>query len=158
MSNNEFLEVGDKGALVCDEGPNANSLRHTFESLGYKCHVAGTPEEAIERMAYTTYDLVSVTEDLGGTTLDSNPALLHLKLLPMAQRRYTYSLLVGSSFRTLDAMQAFAHSVHLVVNNADVSNLAPVLKRGLADFERMYATYRDVLRENGELAYDRRRH
>jgi hypothetical protein len=75
----------------------------------------------------------------------------------MGQRRYSYTVLIGTSVRTLDAMQAFANSVHLVVNSTDIGNVGPVLKRGLADFDRLYATYRNVLREAGELSFERRR-
>lgn len=153
----EFLEVGEKGALVCDEGPRAETMASTLESMGFRCHTAATPEEAIEKMAYTTYDLISIAEDLGGTTLRTNPVLLHLSLLPMSQRRQSYSVLIGSSFRTLDALQAFGNSVHLVVNESDAGNVGPILKRGLADYDRTYSTYFNVLREAGELAYDRRR-
>jgi hypothetical protein len=155
--NPEILEVGERGALICDDGPNTDPLRGVIEALGFKCHVAQTAHDAIERMTYTTYELVAVAEELGGATLPTNPVLLHLSMLPMGQRRNTYTLIVGPSFRTLDAMQAFANSVHLAVNTTDTGNLGPILKRGLADFERLYTTYRNVLRESGELTYNRRR-
>lgn len=153
----DFLEVGEKGALICDDGENAGALQTTIEAMGFRCHRANTPEEALEKIAYTTYDLISVAEELGGETVETNPVLLHLSRLPMSQRRHSYSVLIGSSFRTLDAMQAFANSVHLVVSDSDVGNIGPILKRGLADYDRMYSTYLNALREAGELAYDRRR-
>ncbi len=49
-------------------------------------------------------------------------------------------------------MQAYAQSVHLVVNPTDISNLGAILKKGLADFELFYRVYRDVLAETGEIA------
>ena len=52
----------------------------------------------------------------------------------------------------LDAMQAYAQSVHLVVNPTDISNLGAILKKGLADFELFYRVYRDILAETGEIA------
>ena len=155
--SNEFLEVGEKGALICDDGPLAETLRQTLESIGFRCHTAETADQAIERITYTNYDVISVAEELAGCNLKTNAVLRHLALLPMAQRRFCYTLLVGNSFRTLDAMQAYAQSVHLVLNPADAANLGAILKRGLADFERLYATYHETLREAGELAYDRRR-
>jgi hypothetical protein len=68
----------------------------------------------------------------------------------MAQRRYSFVCLIGSSFKTLDAMQAFAQSVHLVLNPSDLPNLGPILKKGLAGFELLYRAYKDSVDEMGE--------
>jgi CheY-like chemotaxis protein len=146
-----FLDVGDRGAVICDDSDSASWLREILESIEFKCHVAGTAEESIERIAQTSYDLIAVNEALGGATRKTNSVLLHLAMLPMTQRRNAYTILIGESFRTMDAMQAFGNSVHLVVNPADIGNIAPILKRGLADFDRLYSTYNSVLKEAGEL-------
>jgi hypothetical protein len=76
--------------------------------------------------------------------------LNYLGPLPMAQRRYSFVCLVGASFKTLDAMQAFAQSVHLVLNPADLPNLGPILKKGLAEFELLYRAYKDSVDTLGE--------
>jgi hypothetical protein len=68
----------------------------------------------------------------------------------MAQRRNSFILLVGESFRTLDAMQAYTQSVHLVVNPSDLINLGPVLKKGLTEFAAFYRVYNEVLSASGE--------
>jgi hypothetical protein len=47
-------------------------------------------------------------------------------------------------------MQAFAQSVHLVINPADLPNLTAILKKGLAEIEILYRAYREsgnMLRE-----------
>ena len=58
--------------------------------------------------------------------------------------------LVGPSLKTLDAMQAFVQSVHLVLNPADLPNLGPILKKGLAEFELLYRAYKDIYASMGE--------
>jgi hypothetical protein len=58
--------------------------------------------------------------------------------------------LIGSSFKTLDAMQAFSQSVHLVLNPADLPNLLAILKKGLAEFELLYRTYKETIESVGE--------
>ena len=65
---------------------------------------------------------------------------------------HAYVVAVGDSFRTLDAMQVYAHSIPLVVNPTYVPNLGAILKKGLADFELFYRVYRSVLEETGEVA------
>ena len=103
-------------------------------------------------MKYTPYDLIIISDNFGGTTLATNPVLNYLAPLPMAQRRNNFVVLIGDSFRTLDAMQAYTQSVHLVVNPTDLTNMGPILKKSLADFEVFYRVYRSVLVETGELA------
>lgn len=148
----EIVEVGDKTALICDDGPALESLKSTLEETGFKCHTAETPERAIERMKYTPYDVITIDQNFGSSTLETNSILAYLAPLPMAQRRYSFVVLIGDSFRTLDAMQAYAHSVHLVVNPSDLSNLGAIFKKSMADFELFYKVYRSVLAEIGELA------
>lgn len=148
----ELLEVGEKAALICEDGPTLDTLKTTLEELGFKCHTAETPERAIERSKYAQYDLITIAENFAGTSLSTNPVLRYIAPLPMSQRRNWFVVLIGDSFRTLDAMQAYAESVHLVVNTSDLSNLGPILKKGLAEFEVFYRTYRNVLAETGEIA------
>ncbi len=146
----EFFEIGDKTALICDDSTAADTLKTILGELDLKCHTAETSERAIERMKYTTYDVIVVSETFSSSILATNAVLNYLVPLPMAQRRYTYVALVGDSFRTLDAMQAYAQSVHLVVNPNDLSNLGAILKKGLTEFESFYRVYRNVLVDMGE--------
>ena len=148
----EIVKIGDKTALICDDGPTGNSLKSTLQELGFKCHSAETSERAIERMKYTPYDVIAIAETFAGSNLASNGVVQYLAPLPMAQRRNSYVVLIGDSFRTLDAMQAYARSVHLVVNPGDLTNLGAILKKGLSDFERFYRVYKSVLAETGEIA------
>jgi hypothetical protein len=63
----------------------------------------------------------------------------------MPLRRNSFVCLIGPSFTTLDAMQAFAESVHLVLNPADMPNLGPILKKGLSEFESLYRAYKETI-------------
>jgi len=141
----EFFEVGDKGSLICAEPVTAEFAKATLRELGFKIHAVDTPDLAIERIRYTTYDCILVHENFAGSSLRSNVVLNYLSSLPMAQRRNSFVCLVGPSFKTFDAMQAFAQSVHLVVNPGDLPNLEPILKKGLAEFETLYRVYNDTV-------------
>ena len=50
---------------------------------------------------------------------------------------------------TNDELQAFQHSVDLVVNIADVVNLRPVLRRGVLRMNEFYAPFREALVAEG---------
>jgi hypothetical protein len=146
----DFFELGDKTSLVCADPNTTEVAKATLRELGFKFHVVELPEIAIERLRYTNYDCIIVHENFAGTSLRSNAIVNYLGPLPMAQRRYAFVCLVGPSFKTLDAMQAFAHSVHLVLNPADLPNLTAILKKGLAEFEMLYRTFKDTSAAMGE--------
>lgn len=146
----EFFETGAKTALICDDSPSAEAVKTILSDLGYRFHIAENGERAIERMTYTQYNVVVVHENFAGSTLASNPVLGYLMPLPMGLRRYTFVCLIGPSFKTLDAMQAFAQSVHVVVNPRDASNLKAILAKNLAEFELFYRVYKESLAAMGE--------
>jgi hypothetical protein len=146
----DFFELGDKTALICADLHIQDSLRTVLQDLGFKLHAVDTAEMAIEQLRYTQYDCVMVEETFAGSSLWSNAVLNFLAPLPMAQRRQSFVCLIGSSFKTLDAMQAFAQSVHVVVNPLDLSNLTPILKKSLAEFELQYRTYKSVVASREE--------
>lgn len=146
----DFFELGDKTSLICADPNTTEAVKPTIRELGFKLHTAETHELAIERMRYTNYDCVIVHENFAGSSLRSNAVLNYLAPLPMAQRRHTFVCLIGPSFKTLDAMQAFSHSVHLVLNPLDLPNMGPILKKGLAEFDQLYRAFKDTVESVGE--------
>lgn len=143
QSKMDFFELGDKTSLLCTDAATTEHARAALRELGYKCHVAETAELAIERIRYTPYDVVIIHENFAGTSLFSNSLLNHLATLPMPQRRHSFVCVIGSSFKTLDAMQAFTQSVHLVVHPGDLPNLTAILKKSTAEFVLLYKVYND---------------
>jgi len=146
----DFFEVGDTTSLICADPKTAELAKATLHDLGFKFHTAETPELAIERMRYTPYDCIITHENFAGGSLKSNAVLNYLTPLAMTQRRTSFVCLIGASFKTLDAMQAFARSVHLVLNPADLPNFTAILKKGLAEFEVLYRAYRGTVAGLGE--------
>jgi hypothetical protein len=146
----DFFELGDKTSLICADPYTTDVAKATLKELGFKFHIAETPETAIERIRYTIYDCIVLHENFAGSSLRANPVLNYLVPLPMAHRRHSFVCLVGSSFKTLDALQAFTESVHLVLNSSDLPNFGPILKKGLAEFESLYRTYKETLAATGE--------
>src|SRR5689334_16055579 len=103
----DFFEVGDRTSLVCTDAAVSEIVRATLRELDFKFHTADNAEVAIERIRYTPYDIIILQEDFAGGNLKANPVLNYLSLLAMGQRRFSMIVLVGASFKTLDAMQAF---------------------------------------------------
>jgi hypothetical protein len=149
-SKMDFFEVGDLTALVCTEPNMGEAVRATLRELGFKFHTAESAELAIERTRYQSYDIIVVQETFAGSTLKSNGILNYFATLPMAQRRNSMLVLVGSGIKTLDAMQAFGYSVQLVVNTMDLPNLTAILKKSWSEFQSLYKVYKDAFASLGE--------
>lgn len=148
----DFFELGDKTSLLCADAHIMETVREALKDLGFKIHTAGDDDTALERLRYTQYNCIVIQENFEGKPLSSNGVLNYLAPLPMIQRRSSFICLVGESFKTLDAMQAFAQSVHVVVHPSDLVNLTAILKKGLAEFDMMYRMYRIAL----DMQVDRR--
>jgi hypothetical protein len=140
----DFFEVGDKTSLVCTDATVGETVRTTLRELDFKFHTADNPEIATERIRYTAYDIIIVQDNFDGDSLKANTVLNYLSSLGMAQRRFSMIVLIGSTFKTLDAMQAFAHSVQLVVNTTDLANFSAILKKSWAEFDVLYRVYKSV--------------
>jgi hypothetical protein len=140
----DFFEVGDRTSLVCTDATVGEIVRTTLRELDFKFHTADNPEIATERIRYTAYDIVIIQDDFAGGSLKANTVLNYLSALGMAQRRFSMVVLIGSTFKTLDAMQAFAHSVQLVVNTTDLANFSAILKKSWAGFDVLYRVYKSV--------------
>jgi hypothetical protein len=146
----DFFEIGDKTSLICADANIGEVVRGSLRELGFKFHTADGQEVAIERMRYTPYDIIAIQEDFAGGSLKSNAVLNYLAPLPMAQRRYSMVVLIGPTFKTLDAMQAFGQSVHLVVNIMDLPNFTAILRKSWTEFGMLYKVYKDVFASQGE--------
>ncbi len=140
----DFFEVGDKTSLVCTDATVSETVRATLHELDFKFHTADNAEIAAERIRYTMYDIIIVQDDFAGGDLKANAVLQYLSSLAMAQRRFSMVVLIGPTFKTLDALQAFAHSVQLVVNTADLANFTAILKKSWAEFDVLYRVYKSV--------------
>jgi len=141
----DFIALDDRASLICGDFNTVEAAKETLRELGFKVHTAETPELAIERIRYTDYDCIILDETFAGSSLRSNAVLSFLNSLPMGQRRNWFVCLVGASFKTLDAMQAFAQSVHLVLNPVDLPNLTAILKKSLVENDLLYGSYSEIL-------------
>lgn len=149
-SKMDFFEVGDKTSLICTDPEVGEAVRATLHDLAFKFHIADTAEMAVERIRYNHYDIIVIQEDFAGSTLKTNSVLSSLIPSPMPQRRSSLIVVVGTGFKTLDAMQAFALSVQLVVNTADLPNFTAILKKSWAEFQNLYHVYHEVFASFGE--------
>jgi CheY-like chemotaxis protein len=146
----DIFEPGDLTALVCTDVPEVQRLVvDQLTALNYKLHTGLFVEDILLKLRAHTYDVVLISENFAATDLETNPILREATRAPAAQRRKQLLVLIGSSVQTNDELQAFQHSVDLVVNLADVMNLRPVLRRALLRTQEFYAPFQESLKAAG---------
>lgn len=144
----ELGEVEDiPTALVLIEDEDANSaVSSTLRELGYQIEVAEDPRQAMEKLASVTYAAVVMHEGFGGVdSLADSTVHNFITWLPIRLRRLLFFIVVGK-FHTLYDIEALCLSVNLVVNDADVDCLRPILKKSFRDYEELFGPLLEVLR------------
>lgn len=150
QSRLDLFEPGDQTALVCVDVPEVQRiLVDQLNSLNYKMHTGMFLEDILLKLRAHVYDVVVISEHFNASDIASNPIIAAAIAAPSEQRRRQFIVAVGSTLNTNDELQAFQHSVDLVVNLADVVNLRPVLRRGVNRLGEFYAPFREALSSEG---------
>jgi len=145
----DFFEPGDLTSLVCVDAPEVQRL--VVDQLGkldYKIHTGLFVEDILLKLRAHVYDVVIVSEQFNGSDLESNAVIAAAVEMPLRQRRRQFVTVLGGSFQTNDEMQAFQHSVDLVLNVRDAANLKPVLRRGVNRKRELYAPLEHAIKES----------
>ncbi len=123
--------------LMGEEG-NDSTVSSVLQELGYRVEVADSPIEALAKLSSNSYATIIMHAAFGGETLSESTVYNHIQWLPVSRRRSIFYILVGPDFRTLYDLEALAMSANLVMNDADVAYLKPVLKKSFRDHEALF--------------------
>lgn len=147
----EFYEEGAKLALVCfDAGPVRERLVRAMEDMGYVAVIPTNTRDALKRIKVTQFNAILLHDNYEGQGPDHNVLLRVLQPMDMGMRRKIYLALFGDGYQTLDHMTAFKLSVNTVINMKDQNQFGKIVYRGLAEHERFYRAFFDVMREIGK--------
>jgi len=145
----QIYEENDKLALILDE-PNKAQWTEVLENKGFKVQFAKSAGHAVHKMKFTHYHYVILHENYDKIPLQKNPVYQNLVKMPMATRRHIFLAVIGEQFKTLNNMQAFSHSVNLVINEKDVDKLDKILKKAIAEHETFYKVFKESLQAMGK--------
>ncbi len=144
----DIFDPGDITALVCVDDPEQQpSIIDHLSTLEYKIHVGLFPEDIILKLRSHPYDVIVISQNFGGAALSENPVVAAAIHLQATQRRRQFICLVGPDFVTNDEMIAFILSVDLVVNDQDLANFKPVLRRGVSRHKEFYLPFYESLKK-----------
>jgi hypothetical protein len=145
----EFDIIGpeDRPALLAISTPHLGDLvKSTLIDMDYKVHVVDRPLLFETRYTQINYQVVFIEETFSGCDPAQNAALTFLQNLPMSQRRHATIFLIGAGYETLNTMQAFALSVHCVINVTELSMLAELVQKTVAENDLFLTPFRDAQR------------
>jgi hypothetical protein len=145
----EFDIIGpqDHPALLAISTPHLSEIiKSTLIDMGYKVHIVDRPLLFETRYTQINYEVVFIEETFAGSDPAQNAALSFLQYLPMSQRRHATIFLIGAGYETLNTMQAFALSVHCVINLSELSMLAELIQKTVAENDLFLGTFREAQR------------
>ena len=145
MEDFDLLSPTDKPALVAVNTPESlEACRAALTQLGYKVHAVDGHAQFHARFYQIHYQVVIIEETFFSSTAEENLSLQTLKTMLMPQRRHAAILLVGAAFETLNALQAFAQSVHCVVNYTEMPLIGQLIQKAVSDQDLFLAPYHKV--------------
>lgn len=146
-SNPNFVDLGDNTALVCvDHQQYQKIIVPQLIDMTYKVHLGLFEEDVSLKLKTYNYDVVVIYENFKGATLQTNPLLREMAKRRDARRREHFVVLISQKFATNDAMSAFVQSVDQIINIADLANMKPVLRRGVAQHRDLYHSFNDMMK------------
>jgi hypothetical protein len=145
--DSSFFDLNDNTALVCiDHQQYQKMVVPQLIDMTYKVHLGLFEEDVLLKLKTYSYNVVVVYENFKGSNLQNNPILRAMVGRPGTERRQHFLVLLSTQFRTNDATSAFVQSVDLIVNIADLANLKPVLRRGVAQYRELYGSFHETLK------------
>lgn len=149
MDEFDFIGPNDKPALLAITAPEVlSSVKTALAGMGYKVHVVETHPQFETRYNQVNYQVVVIEEHFAGGNLMDNPSLQMVQGLNMSQRRYATFFLIGQTLESLNTLQAFAQSVHCVLNFAELPMLTEVVQKTVAENDLFLNTFREAQRRD----------
>lgn len=131
------IDIPTALVLMADKG-TMDFVSLTFEELGYQLEFSETPDDAIHKLTSINYAVVVMDASFeAGVALAESAVHNFITRLPMDRRRLMYYILVGAELRTLYNLEALSLSANVVVNDADIEQLAMVFRKSFNDYRKL---------------------
>ena len=141
----DFITAEDRPALIAFSTPEwLETAKAALRELGYKVHTAATHSDFLVRFGQAHYQVVIVEELFGANNIEENLTLKALQAMPVNQRRHATIIMLGDSFQTFTPMEAFKHSVHVVINSSEMFLLKQLVEKAVADNDLFLHSFREV--------------
>lgn len=142
----DFIAASDRPALLAVSTEEyARQSEMALMELGFKVHGAADHPQFHAFFNQINYEVI-IIEDNFASVASENQSLRMLQQLPMPRRRHATIILVGAAFETLSTLDAFAQSVHCVVNYSEMSLIGQIIQKAVVENNTFLAPFLDVQR------------
>lgn len=135
--------------LIRDAGMK-DAVVKSLEENQFQIYIPEGTDEAIESMRFKEYAVVAYGSDYAPGPLADQDFHKYMALMSMKKRRKMFYILIGPDFKTLYDLQALTLSANLVVNSREVAFMPRLLKKGLKDYDDLFAAYITMLKQHGK--------
>ncbi len=148
----EQEEVEDIPAvlLLMGTGDKADSLSSDWQDLGYRVEMAETPDKAIDKLMSIHFSAVLMHTDFEEEPLAKSLVHSYLTWLPTPKRRTLFYILAGPDFHTLYDIEALSLSANLVINDENIKQLVPILRKSFREYEELFGPLMETLNAYGK--------
>lgn len=145
MKKFEFISPDDNPALIAiTDADWAKTVEEALHALDYKCHQVENHDEFITQYNQAQYQVVILEDTFEDGSLEENHSLHRIQEMAMPQRRHTVFFLLSSSLQTLNALQAFQQSIHVIINPAEFHSLPQIIQKSVSDNNLFLHNFRDM--------------
>ena len=145
-------EVEDIPAVLLLMGTEdkAESLSSDWQDLGYRVEMAESPDKAIEKLMATHFSAVLLHTDFEEEPLAKSLVHSYLTWLPTPKRRTLFYILAGPDLHTLYDIEALSLSANLVINDENINQLIPILRKSFREYEELFGPLLETLNAYGK--------
>lgn len=146
----EIPEDVPTAMVLVDDPGLKEKVKAGLEENQYQIVVPERVEDAMESMRFKSYEVVVFFTGYGGRSFEDQAFHRFMMKMNMKKRRHMFYILVGPEFDTLYDLQALTFSANLVVNPAQISHFATLIKKGLRAYEDLFGPYVSSLKRHGK--------
>jgi len=150
QEDTDVLDDVPQAMVVMDDPGLKEKVAKALEENQYQISFPTGVEEAIESMRFTTYAVVAFSSGYGGSSLENQDFHEFMMKMSMKKRRNIFYIILGPEFETLYDLQALTFSANLVVNTKEIDHMPTLIKKGLKDYEALFAPYLSALKLHGK--------
>ncbi|MGH9933178.1 MAG: hypothetical protein ACREA9_28675, partial [Pyrinomonadaceae bacterium] len=131
--------------LVCVDEVKRDAVAFALGESEFQVHVARNRVQAVERMREERIDIVILEASFDQSEQGAAFVLREINGLRPTERRRLFLVQLTDIGRSMDAHIAFINNVSFIVNPEDMSRLAPMLDRGLREYNELYRNFNEAL-------------
>ncbi len=146
----DVLDDVPTAMILVDDAGLRGKMVQGLEDNQYQIVIPEDIDGAIDSMRFKTYAVVVFLSTYGGTTLENQDFHKFMMQMSMKKRRNIFYILIGPEFNTLFDLQALTHSANLVINSEQIDHVSTLIKKGIKDYEALFAPYLATLKQHGK--------